>query len=45
MSNRDHKMPDRFPNESVAEITDIALTKIEKNANAKNSKNLKSRVY
>jgi hypothetical protein len=30
MSNRDHKMPDRFPNESVAEITDIALTKIEK---------------
>jgi hypothetical protein len=30
MSNQDHKTSDGFPNESVAEITDVARTKIER---------------
>lgn len=30
MSNQDHKTLEGFPNESVAEITDIARTKIER---------------
>jgi hypothetical protein len=30
MSNQDHKMLDEFPSESVAKITEIARTKIER---------------
>jgi hypothetical protein len=30
MSNQDQKTSDGFPNESVAEITDVARTKIER---------------
>ena len=46
MSNQDHKMLDEFPNEEVAEITDIARTKIERMLLKKYGKSLvEFRVY
>jgi hypothetical protein len=46
MSNQDHKTLDGFPNESVAEITDVAQTKIERMLLQKYGKNLvEFRVY
>jgi hypothetical protein len=46
MSNQDHKMLDGFPNESVAEITDVAQTKIERMLLQKYGKSLvEFRVY
>jgi hypothetical protein len=46
MSNQDHKTLDGFPNESVAEITDVARTKIERMLLQKYGKNLvEFRVY
>jgi hypothetical protein len=46
MSNQDHKMLDEFPNEEVAETTDIARTKIERMLLKKYGKNLSEfRVY
>jgi len=46
MSNQDHKTLDGFPNESVAEITDVARTKIERMLLQKYGKSLvEFRVY
>jgi hypothetical protein len=46
MSNQDHKTLDGFPNESVAEITDVAGTKIERMLLQKYGKSLvEFRVY
>lgn len=46
MSNQNNKMLDEFPNEEVAEITDIARTKIERMLLKKYGKSLvKFRVY
>ncbi|MGH9926532.1 MAG: hypothetical protein ACRD5B_14265 [Nitrososphaeraceae archaeon] len=46
MSNQDHKTLDGFPNESVAEITDVAGTKIERILLRKYGKSLvEFRVY
>jgi hypothetical protein len=46
MSNQDHKTSDGFSNESVAEITDVTRTKIERMQLQKYGKNLvEFRVY
>jgi DNA-binding transcriptional regulator LsrR (DeoR family) len=46
MSNQDHKTLDGFPNESVAEITDVSRTKIERMLLQKYGKSLvEFRVY
>jgi hypothetical protein len=46
MSNQDHKTSDGFPNESGAEITDVARTKIERMLLQKYGKSLvEFRVY
>jgi hypothetical protein len=46
MSNQDHKTSDGFPNESVAEITDVSRTKIERMLLQKYGKSLvEFRVY
>ena len=44
MSNQDQKTSDGFPNESIAEITDVARTKIERMLLHKYGKSL-VRVY
>jgi hypothetical protein len=46
MSNQTHKMLDGFPNESIAKITEVVRSKIEKMLRKKYSKNLvEFRVY
>jgi hypothetical protein len=46
MSNQDQKTSDGFPNESIAEITDVARTKIERMLLHKYGKSLvEFRVY